>query len=208
MRPGRRSGAGPLRPVLRGSSRSGAGRTAAQGPLPAPAAGPARGPPGRSPGAIAAAHNISLRSLHRLFQDQDLTVAGWIRARRLERCRRDLADPLLHSRPVRAIAACWGFTDPTTHFSRAFRAAYGMPPGDYRHPANLPLQVAVPPERSEPDAGPEAPPRQSGRTSRRSLSSLSSSRAAGPGAHGTRTARQGACRPVSARGPLPGPGPG
>ncbi|MFE7394904.1 helix-turn-helix domain-containing protein [Streptomyces sp. NPDC057582] len=117
------------------------------------------GDPDLSPGAIAAAHNISLRSLYRLFQDQGLTVAGWIRAHRLERCRRDLANPLLHSRPVRAIAACWGFTDPT-HFSRAFRAAYGMPPGDYRHwaPASLPLQAAVPAEWSEPDAGPEAHP--------------------------------------------------
>ncbi|PWI04680.1 AraC family transcriptional regulator [Streptomyces sp. NWU339] len=89
------------------------------------------GDPDLSPGAVAAAHNISLRSLHRLFQDQDTTVAGWIRARRLERCRRDLADPLLRSRPVRAIAARWGFTDPA-HFSRAFRAVYGHSPKDYR----------------------------------------------------------------------------
>ncbi|MEU6010139.1 helix-turn-helix domain-containing protein [Streptomyces sp. NPDC047453] len=90
------------------------------------------GDPDLSPGAVAAAHHISLRSLQRLFQDQDTTVAGWIRARRLECCRRDLADPLLHSRPVRAIAARWGFTDPA-NFSRAFSAAFGMPPGDYRH---------------------------------------------------------------------------
>ncbi|MET8573149.1 helix-turn-helix domain-containing protein [Streptomyces sp. NPDC004783] len=89
------------------------------------------GDPDLSPGAIAVAHHISLRSLHRLFQDQDTTVAGWIRTRRLERCRRDLADPLLGSRPVRVIAARWGFTDPA-HFSRAFRAAYGHNPQDYR----------------------------------------------------------------------------
>ncbi|MFE9927140.1 helix-turn-helix domain-containing protein [Streptomyces sp. NPDC005774] len=89
------------------------------------------GDPDLSPGAIAAAHHISLRSLHRLFQDQDTGVAGWIRARRLERCRRDLADPGLRSRPVRAIAAHWGLADPA-HFSRAFRAAYGLSPQDYR----------------------------------------------------------------------------
>ncbi|MEV6993119.1 helix-turn-helix domain-containing protein [Streptomyces sp. NPDC093228] len=96
-----------------------------------------------SPGAIAAAHNISLRSLHRLFQEQNLTVAGWIRARRLERCRRD-------DRPARAIAARWGFADPA-HFNRAFRAAYGMPPGDYRHRAlsSRPLQAAVSLEQSQ-----------------------------------------------------------
>lgn len=89
------------------------------------------GDPDLSPGTIAAAHHISVRSLHRLFQDQDTTVAGWIRACRLERCRRDLADPLLRSRPVRAIAARWGLADPA-HFSRAFRAAYGLSPQDYR----------------------------------------------------------------------------
>lgn len=89
------------------------------------------GDPDLSPATIAAAHQISVRSLQRLFQDQGLTVAGWIRARRLERCHRDLADPLLRPRPIRAIAARWGFTN-SAHFSRAFRAAYGSSPKDYR----------------------------------------------------------------------------
>ncbi|MFF7902559.1 helix-turn-helix domain-containing protein [Streptomyces sp. NPDC007920] len=89
------------------------------------------GDPDLSPGAVAAAHHISLRSLHRLFQDQDTTVSGWIRARRLERCRRDLADPLLSNQPIHALAARWGFAGPA-HFSRAFRAVYGLGPQDYR----------------------------------------------------------------------------
>ena len=37
------------------------------------------GDSGLSPAAIAAAHHISLRSLHQLFHDEGLTVAGWIR---------------------------------------------------------------------------------------------------------------------------------
>ncbi len=41
--------------------------------------------PQLSPAAVAAAHHISLRSLHQLFHDEGLTVAGWIRQRRLER---------------------------------------------------------------------------------------------------------------------------
>lgn len=89
------------------------------------------GDPDLSPNMIAAAHHISPRSLHRLFQSQDTTVAGWIRARRLERCHRDLADPLLHGRPARAIAARWGFADPA-HFSRVFRAAFGHSPQEHR----------------------------------------------------------------------------
>jgi AraC-like DNA-binding protein len=89
-----------------------------------------------TPRAIAAAHHISLRSLHQLFHDEGLTVAGWIRQRRLERCRRDLADPALASRPVAAIAARWGFTS-AADFSRAFRAIHGMPPAEYRRSARL-----------------------------------------------------------------------
>ena len=52
---------------------------------------------------------MSVRSLHQLFHDEGLTVAGWIRQRRLERCRRDLADPGLAARPIAAIAAQLGF---------------------------------------------------------------------------------------------------
>lgn len=89
------------------------------------------GDPQLSPAMIAAAHHISLRSLHQLFHDQGVTVAGWIRQRRLERCRRDLSDPELAARPVAAIAARWGYTS-AGDFSRAFRAVHGLPPAEYR----------------------------------------------------------------------------
>jgi AraC-like DNA-binding protein len=84
-----------------------------------------------TPSTIAAAHHISTRHLHRLFHEQGDTVAGWIRAQRLERCRRELADPLLGSRPIHVIAARWGFID-AAHFNRVFRAAYGQSPAAYR----------------------------------------------------------------------------
>ncbi|GAB2606400.1 helix-turn-helix domain-containing protein [Streptomyces capparidis] len=88
--------------------------------------------PGLTPDAIAAAHGISTRHLYRLFEENDRTVAAWIRHRRLEHCRHDLANPRLRGRSVHSIAARWGFTDPA-HFSRTFRAAYGTSPRDYRH---------------------------------------------------------------------------
>jgi AraC-like DNA-binding protein len=94
------------------------------------------GDPQLSPATIAAAHHLSLRSLHQLFHDEGLTVASWIRRRRLERCRRDLADPALASRPVAAIAARWGFSS-ASDFSRAFRAVHGLPPAEYRNSARV-----------------------------------------------------------------------
>lgn len=83
------------------------------------------------PASIAAAHFISTRHLHGLFQEQGTTVSTWIRTRRLERCRRDLVNPLLGDRPVAAIAARWGFVD-AAHFSRAFKAHYGHAPSEAR----------------------------------------------------------------------------
>ncbi|WP_331742751.1 helix-turn-helix domain-containing protein (plasmid) [Streptomyces sp. NBC_00868] len=90
--------------------------------------------PGLTPEAVAAAHGISTRYLYMLFRDQELTMAAWIRELRLENCRRDLADSRLLSRPIHSIAASWCFSD-AAHFSRAFRAAYGISPRDYRHSA-------------------------------------------------------------------------
>jgi AraC-like DNA-binding protein len=89
------------------------------------------GDPDLTPARIAAAHHISLRQLYKLFASDGRTVAAWVRRRRLERSRSDLIDPALHGRPVNAIAARWGMTDPAS-FNRAFRDLYGVPPGMYR----------------------------------------------------------------------------
>jgi AraC-like DNA-binding protein len=84
-----------------------------------------------SPASVAAAHHMSLRSLHQLFHDEGLTIAAWIRQRRLDGSRRELSDPACAHRSVAAIAARWGFASPAD-FSRAFRGAHGMPPAEYR----------------------------------------------------------------------------
>lgn len=89
--------------------------------------------PQLSPGSIAAAHFMSVRALHQLFEGGQ-SVAGEIRRRRIERCRTDLADPLLAHVPVAAIGARWGLSDPA-HFSRLFRRVVGEPPALYRRTA-------------------------------------------------------------------------
>lgn len=90
--------------------------------------------PHLTPATIAATHHISTSYLHRLFRDEDATVAAWIRRLRLEAARRDLTDPALHALPIHSIATRWGFPR-ATDFSRAYRAAYGTTPKDYRHQA-------------------------------------------------------------------------
>ncbi|MFJ9634012.1 helix-turn-helix domain-containing protein [Streptomyces sp. NPDC101175] len=87
--------------------------------------------PDLTPEVIARAHHISVRYVHKLFQQENITVGRWIRRRRLEECRRELARPEAARRTVAAVARRWGFTSPA-HFSRVFQAAYGMSPRAWR----------------------------------------------------------------------------
>ncbi|GAA1869351.1 helix-turn-helix domain-containing protein [Brevibacterium marinum] len=84
-----------------------------------------------SPSTIAAAHFMSVRALHQVFEGSGDTVSGEIRRRRIARCRQDLADPLQAQVPVAAIGARWGLSDPA-HFSRLFRSVVGSPPAQFR----------------------------------------------------------------------------
>jgi AraC-like DNA-binding protein len=85
------------------------------------------------PATIAAAHRISLRYLHRIFQQHHpVGVAAHIRARRLDRACRDLADRRLDHLTIAAIAGRWGFCRPAD-FSRAFQRHTGIRPRDYRN---------------------------------------------------------------------------
>jgi AraC-like DNA-binding protein len=101
--------------------------------------------PELTPETIAAAHHISLRYLHRLFAAEETSVSRWVKERRLEGCRRDLADPALVRFSVAALAARWGLLD-AAGFSRSFRSAYGLSPREYRmrslSPRSMPTGVA------------------------------------------------------------------
>lgn len=80
---------------------------------------------------IAAAHHISVRHLYRLMGRSGIVLGDWIRERRLERCRDELADPASRM-TVTEVAHTWGFTDPS-QFGRAFKRVYSMTPREWRH---------------------------------------------------------------------------
>ncbi|PWI13182.1 transcriptional regulator [Streptomyces sp. Act143] len=82
--------------------------------------------PGLSPAVIARAHGISVRYLHRLFEQEGTTVGHWIRRLRLQECRRELTD----TAGLGGVARRWGFSG-TAHFGRAFRREYGTSPTDW-----------------------------------------------------------------------------
>lgn len=88
---------------------------------------------------IAAAHGISVRSLHLLFADTGTTVSRWIRGRRLDMCYLELS----HARTgktVTDIAFHWGFND-SAHFSRSFKQAFGVTPSSVL-PTRTPVVTA------------------------------------------------------------------
>lgn len=94
------------------------------------------GDPHLGPQTIADAFQFSPRYLHRLFSEFDLTVSDWIKRRRLTRCRFDLEDARFDGHSITQIALKNGFSD-SSHFSRCFRAEYGMTPREQRNQAQL-----------------------------------------------------------------------
>ncbi|HZV19246.1 MAG TPA: helix-turn-helix domain-containing protein [Sphingobium sp.] len=81
--------------------------------------------------AIACALGFSKRTLHQIFADDVVTVGRIIWERRLERCRRELADPACMGESITEIAHRWGFSD-SQHFSRSFKARFNVSPRTYR----------------------------------------------------------------------------
>jgi AraC-like DNA-binding protein len=87
--------------------------------------------PGLCPEQIAAAHFISVRYLHKVFESEETSVSRYVQQQRLDRCRRDLADPAMAGQTIESVCSRWGITNPD-HFSRAFRASYGCSPSAWR----------------------------------------------------------------------------
>jgi AraC-like DNA-binding protein len=92
--------------------------------------------PDLSPQSVATAVGMSTRHLHRIFRDNDASLSEWILKRRLQNARCDLADGRFSANSVLDIASSWGFKD-AAHFSRAFHAAFGVAPREFRSRVRL-----------------------------------------------------------------------
>lgn len=87
--------------------------------------------PALSPRTVAHGMHVSLRFLHRLFEGEPETVTAYIRRRRLDGIRDDLANPELARLTVSEVAARWGLID-ASRFGQLFRRTYGEVPSQYR----------------------------------------------------------------------------
>jgi acetamidase/formamidase/AraC-like DNA-binding protein len=90
--------------------------------------------PGVSLAVVAALERVSERLVQKLFEGSGETFTGYLRRRRLERSRADLANRQYGHLSISDICFRWGFND-AAHFSHAFRDRYQMSPRQYRQQA-------------------------------------------------------------------------
>jgi len=77
---------------------------------------------------LAAAHNVSTRTVHRAFSLTGGTMTAVVRARRLAQVREDLVHTDM---TIATIAHRWCYYDPS-HLGREFRRHFGVSPSEYR----------------------------------------------------------------------------
>ncbi|UKY48931.1 helix-turn-helix domain-containing protein [Streptomyces inhibens] len=84
-----------------------------------------------TPASVAQAHHISVRYLYAILARSDISFGEWVRTHRLDECRRELSRRPPSADTVSAIAHRWGFKS-SSHFSRAFKSAFGVSPQAWR----------------------------------------------------------------------------
>lgn len=91
---------------------------------------------------VADEEGVSPRYVQKLFEGVEETFSHYLRTRRLERCRNDLASPQFARLSISEICFRWGFNG-SAHFSRAFRDQYGCSPRDFRRSVRDEERVAA-----------------------------------------------------------------
>ena len=74
---------------------------------------------------------MSVRQLYKVFAAADVSLEQWLIEIRLAAARAYLDSPAGRRRTIAAVAHAHGFAD-ASHFSRRFKAAYGLTPHDYQ----------------------------------------------------------------------------
>jgi AraC-like DNA-binding protein len=80
---------------------------------------------------VASVHHVSTRQLYRLLATQGISFGDWLRERRLEASREELARAGAAAGTIAAVGRRWGFPD-ATNFGRTFKATYGLTPLQWR----------------------------------------------------------------------------
>ena len=80
---------------------------------------------------IARNNGISLRYLHYLFRQTEMSASEWMRLRRLQRSYDLISSSRCAAQSITEIAYSMGFNS-SSHFSNLFRAQFGMRPSDVR----------------------------------------------------------------------------
>lgn len=89
------------------------------------------GNPHLSPQALADHMQISVRTVHKRFEAAETSFGRALLELRLDAARRALCDPRCGMLTVTQIAYGAGFND-LSHFTKAFRGRFGLPPGRFR----------------------------------------------------------------------------
>ena len=82
------------------------------------------------PEMVAREVGVSVRGLYRLFSKNGMVVAQYIKNRRLDFCAQSLREAGSEQK-LSALGYAWGFSD-SSYFSTAFKARFGVSPGEYR----------------------------------------------------------------------------
>ena len=83
---------------------------------------------------VANRNRMTVRYLHKLFENEGMTYSAFVLEQRLERAYGILRNPLHAHRAIGAIAFELGFND-LSYFNRAFRRRYNATPSDIRNAA-------------------------------------------------------------------------
>lgn len=96
--------------------------------------------PELSVASVSLALRISPAHIHRLFASEALTFSAWLWSYRLLVCKKELEEPSQSHRTICEIAFAKGFSN-SAHFSRTFRAKFGVSPRECRSAGVMPVRA-------------------------------------------------------------------